>query len=413
MSLQCSAASVGIFFHHYFIMTINRKGILHQRCTPFKSCVVVGPEIPDHHIQDEPVIIKFPFLEDAIQYNKVQLDNSSIFHIRHNKTKNGSSLKSCDRVRQSGRGIWLLPSHPSDSGLYTYVFRGDTFCFTGSIFITIYEAEEPSKTVMPYAAHAGEDTRIICPYLKYFKRAENPKWYKDFQSTALSVDKGRYTIEREIILTIKNISMKDQGFYTCRLRVIINNTQYNVSRTWRVSVTDLSSSAPVTSENHKALAPSRDLFPYIIFPLNGFLIKSHCGSRLEIPCTVSFGNQSAESTEVTWVIDETSVENSYLGERAFQTEKKILANHIEVKLVILQLQEEDNGAQLKCISQNQAQKQEVVAQIKVEVQDSKSLWLLVAMAPCFIVVGFVFLYHLCQRPEKQHDYVLASQNIVI
>lgn len=47
---------------------------------------------------------------------------------------------------------------------------------------------------------------------------------------------------------------------------------------------------------------------------------------------------------------------------------RISANHIEVKLVILELQEGDNGAQLKCISQNKAQKQEVVAQIKVEGQ---------------------------------------------
>lgn len=42
----------------------------------------------------------------------------------------------------------------------------------------IYEAEEPNMTVMPYTARAGEDTEIICPHLKYFKRSENPKWYK-------------------------------------------------------------------------------------------------------------------------------------------------------------------------------------------------------------------------------------------
>ncbi len=59
---------------------------------------------------------------------------------------------------------------------------------------------------------------------------------QDFQSTALPIGKGKYTIERGIILAIKNISVKDEGFYTCRLSVIFNNTQYNVSRTWRVQV---------------------------------------------------------------------------------------------------------------------------------------------------------------------------------
>ncbi len=59
-----------------------------------------------------------------------------------------------------------------------FSLRSDTFCLTGSITIMIYEAEEPNMTVMPYTARAGEDTKIICPHLKYFKRSENPKWYK-------------------------------------------------------------------------------------------------------------------------------------------------------------------------------------------------------------------------------------------
>lgn len=58
-----------------------------------------------------------------------------------------------------------------------FSLRSDTFCLTGSISITIYEAEEPNM-VMTYNAHAGEDTKIICPHLKYFKRKENLMWYK-------------------------------------------------------------------------------------------------------------------------------------------------------------------------------------------------------------------------------------------
>lgn len=58
-----------------------------------------------------------------------------------------------------------------------FSLRSDTFCFTGSISITIYEAEEPN-VVMTYNAHAGEDTKIICPHLSYFKRKKNLMWYK-------------------------------------------------------------------------------------------------------------------------------------------------------------------------------------------------------------------------------------------
>ncbi|XP_016391153.1 interleukin-1 receptor type 2-like isoform X2 [Sinocyclocheilus rhinocerous] len=368
------------------------------------SCVLVGPEIPDYRVQGEAVIIRFPFLEDAINYRRLRVDSSSSFHVRH------SSLRSerRDGVMLTERRILLLPSHPSDSGTYTYIFRSDTFCLTGSITVMIYEEEEPNITVMPYTARAGEDTDIVCPHLKYFKRSENPKWYKDFQSTALPIGKGQYTVERGIILAIKNISVKDEGFYTCRLSVIFNNTQYNVSRTWRVQVSVPESEA-VTSNSLSAFTSSSHSFAYIVFPANGSFIESHLGARLVIQCMVSVGNQLAQSTDVTWMVNDQSVENSYLGGRAFQTDKSISGKHLEVQLVILELLEEDNGTELKCVCQNEVQKQEVVTQIKLE--DSESVWLVGAAASsCFMLVVCVFAYHLCQRPQKPRDYVLARQD---
>ncbi|KAK7168475.1 hypothetical protein R3I93_004701 [Phoxinus phoxinus] len=397
------------------IVILSMRLILNSALALKGSCLVVGPEIPDYQVQGEAVIIRFPFLEDAIHYRELRLD-SSTFQVDHTNLRNQSSLKSCrDRVKQRGRGVLLLPSHPSDSGTYNYIFRSDTFCLTGSISITIYDAEEPNM-VMTYNTHAGEDTKIICPHLKYFKWKENPMWYKDFQSTALHVGRGQYTIERGIILAIKNISVKDEGFYTCRLNVIFNNTQYNVSRTWRVQVSapESESLAPeaVTSNNLNGFTSSSYSFPYIIFPVNGSFIESHLGSRLVIHCMVYIGNQAAQSTDVTWLVNGQPAENSYLGGRAFQTEKRITGNHLEVQLVIHELQPEDNGTELKCICQNQDQKQEVVAQIKLE--DSESLWLVVAAtSSCFILVVCVFAYHLCLKPQKRGDYIPARQDSTI
>ncbi|XP_067266634.1 interleukin-1 receptor type 2 isoform X2 [Chanodichthys erythropterus] len=394
---------------------LKKKCPLHLGCTG-GSCEVVGPEIPEYQVQGEAVIIRFPFLEDAINYRNLQVDNSSTFHIDHTNLRNQSSLKSCrDRVKQSGRGVQLLPSHPSDSGTFTYTLRSNTFCLTGSISVRIYEAEEPN-VMMTYNAHVGEDTKINCPHLRYFKRKENLMWYKDFQSTALPVGRGQYTVESGIILSIRNMSVKDQGFYTCRLNVIFNNTRYNVSRTWRVRVSapESESAAPevVTSNNLNAFTSSSYSFPYIVFPVNGSFIESHVGSRLEISCTVSVGRQSAQSTDVTWLVNGHPVENSHLRGRAFQTDKRITGNHLEVQLVILELQQEDSWTELKCICQNQGQKQEVVTQIKLE--DSEPLWLLIAaIASCFILVVCVFLYHLCQKPQKQGDYIQARQDSTI
>ncbi|XP_016358323.1 interleukin-1 receptor type 2-like [Sinocyclocheilus anshuiensis] len=230
--------------------------------------------------------------------------------------------------------------------------RSDTFCLTGSITVMIYEEEEPNITVMPYTARAGGDTDIVCPHLKYFKSSENPKWYKDFQSTALPIGKGQYTVERGIILAIKNISVKDEGFYTCRLSVIFNNTQYNVSRTWRVQV---------------SLRSSSHSFPYIVFPANGSFTESHLGARLVIQCMVSVGNQLAQSTDVTSMGNDQPPENSDLATR-------------EMCLLLLSL-------------------------------DSESVWLVAAAASsCFMLVLCAFAYHLSRRPQKPRDYVLARQD---
>nr|QHA94917.1 interleukin-1 receptor type 2 [Hemibarbus labeo] len=398
------------------VVILSMRLILNSALAVKGSCVVLGPEIPDYQVQGEAVVIRFPFLEDAVRYRKLRLDNSSAFHIDHTNLRNQSSLKSCrERVMQSGRGVLLLPSHPADSGTYTYIFRSDTFCFTGSISITIYEAEEPN-TIMTYNAHAGEDATINCPHLKYFKRKENLKWYKDFQSTALPVGRGQYTLERGILLVIKNISVRDEGFYTCRLNVTFNNTKYNVSRTWRVQVSgpESESSAPeaVTSNNLSTFTSSSYSFPYIVFPVNGSFIESHLGSRLVIHCVVSTGDQPAQSTDVTWLVNGQPVENSHLGGRAFQTDRSITGKHLEVQLVILELQREDSGTELKCICQSQDQKQEVVAQIKLE--DSESLWWVVAAtSSCFILMVCVFMYHLCQKPQKRGYYVQARQNSTI
>uniref|UniRef100_A0A8C2L5A2 Ig-like domain-containing protein n=1 Tax=Cyprinus carpio TaxID=7962 RepID=A0A8C2L5A2_CYPCA len=371
------------------------------------SCVLVGPEIPDYRVQGEAVIIRFPFLEDVVNHRRLRVDNSSSFQVHHHSLRSERT----DGVMLSERRILLLPSHPSHSGTYSYIFRSDSFCLTGSITVMIYETEEPNMTVMPYTAHAGEDTEIVCPHLRYFRRSENPRWYKDFQSTALPIGKGQYRVERGIILSIKNISVKDEGFYTCRLSVIFNNTQYNVSRTWRVQVSVPGSEA-VTSNSLSAFTSSSDSFPYIVFPANGSFTESHLGARLVIQCLVSVGNQRAQSTDVTWMVNDQPLENSYLRGRAFQTDKSFSGKHLEVQLVILELLEEDSGTELKCICQNEDQKQEVVTQIKLE--GSESVWLVGAAASsCFLLVVFVFAYHLCQRPQKLRDYVLARQDSTI
>uniref|UniRef100_A0A672N8B5 Ig-like domain-containing protein n=1 Tax=Sinocyclocheilus grahami TaxID=75366 RepID=A0A672N8B5_SINGR len=331
----------------------------------YYSCVLVGPEIPDYRVQGEAVIIRFPFLEDAVNNRRLQQ------YI-----------------------VWVTIIH--------FSFMSDTFCLTGSVTVMIYEEEEPNITVMPYTARAGEDTDIVCPHLKCFKSSENPKWYKDFQSTALPIGRGQYTVERGIILAIRNISVRDEGFYTCRLSVIFNNTQYNVTNDDIFSFSVPVSEA-VTSNSLSAFTSSSHSFPYIVFPANGSFIESHLGARLVIQCMVSVGNQLAQSTDVTWLVNDQPPENSDLAT------PEASCKHLEVQLVVLELLEEDNGTELKCICQNKEQKQQVVTQIKLE----GGYPVFCCGILCFMLVLCAFAYHLCRRPQKPREYVLARQHSAI
>lgn len=85
------------------------------------GCEVIGEEIEDFHAQGEAMAITFPFLEANIWYRNLPVDNSTTFQLFHSKRHDLRNQG--HRVIQEGRALWLLPSLPSDSGTYTYVFR--------------------------------------------------------------------------------------------------------------------------------------------------------------------------------------------------------------------------------------------------------------------------------------------------
>ncbi|KAI4898515.1 hypothetical protein NFI96_002071 [Prochilodus magdalenae] len=268
------------------------------------GCLMLGPEIPDFHAQGEAVAIRFPFLENLITYNGLQVNNSTTFHVSHS---NRSDLHNqSHRVIQKECAVWLLPSLPSDSGTYTYVFRSGTFCFMGEITVTVYETGREDIDMMshPVSAHPDRDLTIICPHTDHFNRKESPRWYKGFPSEAVPLRSARYMTKTEDQLTIRKVSVEDEGLYTCRLTVTVNNTRFNISRIWKLRVT-----------------ASVMLYPYITTPVNGSVIETRLGSSLAIQCEALVGSQSPGFTEVTWLVNGEMLENSYLRGRAFQDRK--------------------------------------------------------------------------------------------
>ncbi|XP_018551894.2 interleukin-1 receptor type 2-like [Lates calcarifer] len=123
----------------------------------------------------------------------------------------------------------------------------------------------------------------------------------------------------------------------------------------------------------------------------------------------------ADSTVVMWLVNGQSVESSYLNEWALQGGRRVSkvsgGCQIELRLVVVEMTEENVKTELKCITQNQGGRQEVVAQFQLE--DSKFTWLVVAAVAisCFLTVVSIFLYILFKpKRKKKMDYILARQN---
>ncbi|XP_062862070.1 interleukin-1 receptor type 2 [Trichomycterus rosablanca] len=380
------------------------------------TCEVLGEELQDFHAQGEAVAISFPFLETVISTRKLPVDNTTTFQLFRNDLRDIKNQR--QRVVQKGRMLWLLPSLPSDTGTYTYVFSSDMYCITGNISETIYETGREDMEMMshPVSARPNRDLTIRCPHLDHFNRAESPRWYKGYRSGVPLIG-SHYSTERELSFTIKNISTQDQGLYTCRLKVIINSTQYNVSRTWKLRVL----APPPRISDRRQMEPSiifRDdasksstlHCPYITAPVNGSTIESHLGSSLVIQCKVSVGSNSPSFTNLTWLVNGQPVESSYLNGRAYQSARRMEGGNLELHLVFLEVHEEDVRAELACASQNLLGSQKVFVQIKLE--ESMCAWMVVgAVSSCFfLLVVFVFLRLLCSKQQKQNDYILARQN---
>ncbi|XP_046696853.1 interleukin-1 receptor type 2 isoform X1 [Silurus meridionalis] len=377
------------------------------------DCEVIGEEIEDFHAQGEAMKITFPTLEANIWYRNLPVDNTTMFQLVHNKHYYLRSQG--HRVIQKGRDLWLLPSMPSDSGTYTYVFRSDTFCLTGSFTVTIYEKGKEDMEMMshPVSTKPDKDLTIECPHINHFNRLESPHWFKGFHMGLPLTNGTRYEILSGDSLTIRNVSAEDEGLYTCWLTVMFNNVLYNVSRTWKLQVL-----SPVTSVPESHTIPTTEspevtwTSPYITItsPVNGSVVKSHLGSSLVIKCSAFVENQSDDITEVTWVVDGRKVDSSYLSGRTYQETKRMSAGHLEALLIFLEVHEEDTRAELKCVAQNLSGKQEVVVQIKLE--DTMLAWFIVApVASCFfMLVICVFLHLLCRKQRKHNDYILARHN---
>ncbi|XP_062406972.1 interleukin-1 receptor type 2 [Sardina pilchardus] len=381
-------------------------------------------------LEAEPVLLQCSDLERLIDDAALTPDNGYTFHITRGDRytfHSGHGNHRGGRLRPDGRGLWLLPSQPSDSGTYTCVVRNETFCLKSNVSLAVYRSGRADMEKMSYLVAPvmpGTECNIPCP-IDHFNRTGNTLWYKDRSRAILPVGRGRYRSLWDEYLTIKNFSSSDSGFYTCRVTVRVFSTIYTISRVSRVHSTGITlptvhhttgsavpTFQPATLSASTHTPETVDGSPRILFPTNNSVFESYFGSSLVLRCIVDTESQSTASTQVTWLIDGQSP--SDLNPQVFQREIRLLSGQLEAELVIVEVRGEELGAEFRCVTHNSAGSQEVYAHIQMA--DQSSVWWAVGLfcGSCFVCVMCVFLYHL--RPHthtnKQRDYFLTRQDSV-
>ncbi|XP_061082160.1 interleukin-1 receptor type 2 [Conger conger] len=410
------------------------------------GCFRLSSEIPVFRLQGEAVVLRCSFLERYLFRQGFSQDEGAMRYLRVDGAGREDSIPMAEglRVQEQTRRLWFLPAQAADSGTYSCVFRNASYCCASNITLQVYEARQPHLDNISYPMFAfhGRNMKLSCHHINEFNISGNLKWYKEATAIALSTNRTRYHRETNTSLTIQNVATTDEGTYTCRLQIVFNTTEYTVSRVIKLSVraperrgtlpsvkptaslpsvkptaslpsVKPTASLPSVKPSHSSVKLER-LRPKIIAPVNGTIFQTAFGSGLLIMCAVSSGNQSADSTEVTWLLNGQTVSESFLGGRVLLGEKRVTAadgvNYIELRLIFLEVSEEDTMAEIKCVAQNPRGREEVVVQVRLG--DSLFTWLIVAAAGtiCFLTVVCLILCQLLKSKQKVKDYILARQD---
>ncbi|XP_078118582.1 interleukin-1 receptor type 2-like [Sander vitreus] len=395
-----------------------------------EGCSLVSPEVNILRLEGEAIILSFSMFERVLEVRKIAPPTATFLITKDNGAE-GVAYQGEGRIQQRNKQLWILPAQASDSGKYICTYRNETYCVTGSITLQVYESSsvDMEKLIHPYQVIVGESLRLPCPSLNDFNDTDSlVEWHKD---SSPQLGRAGSFLQNRGRLIIPAVKRSHAGVYTCKLRVLISGQQYNVSRTIQLNVegldpvitTTTTTSVPdlsmtsnpglISSSSYSTVHTSVIQPPVIISPLNGTIFESLHGSGVELFCKVLTECQMTDSTLVTWLVNDQSVESSYLDGRALQGGRRVTrvseGCQIELRLVIVAITEQDVKTELKCVTLNQGGRQEVVAQLQLE--DTTFTWLVVAAVAvsCFLTVVSVFLYVLF-KPKKKMDYFLARQN---
>ncbi|NXX90900.1 IL1R1 protein, partial [Centropus bengalensis] len=241
------------------------------------------------------------------------------------------------RIHQQKNFIWFLPAMLEDSGDYECVIRNVTSYRKMSTRVTVFERMEGvclnEKFAVEEVIFTLTSARVVCPHLDYFRNQNNiqpVQWYKDCQLL-----EGERFIFSNSDLIILNVTVHDQGNYTCKTTYTYNGKQYNISR-----------DILLTAEVSPPKTP-----PDISYPRNNS-IEVELGSQVTVDCNTT----GADGFEVFWTSNGVYIDVFYMS-RIFASPYEEQTSYdgrpvYSVKLIISEVNSEDYEQPFICQASN-------------------------------------------------------------
>uniref|UniRef100_A0A8B9ZWV3 Interleukin-1 receptor type 1 n=1 Tax=Anas zonorhyncha TaxID=75864 RepID=A0A8B9ZWV3_9AVES len=283
------------------------------------------------------------------------------------------------RIHQQKNLIWFLPAMLEDSGDYECVIscRNLTNCSKMSTKVTVFERIDGSclneKFAVEEVVFTLSSAKVVCPHLNYFRNEKNilpVRWYKDCQLL-----KGRRFAFLNSDLVIFNVTMQDQGNYTCKTTYIYNGKQYNISRDVILTV---------------AVSPPKKP-PEISYPRNNS-IEVELGSQVTVDCNTT----GADGYEVFWTGNGVYIDVFYMSRifaRPYEEETSYDGRPIySVKLIISEVNSEDYEQPFVCQASNAFGQVASYIILKHRVPDTRT-WLIGGLLSLLLLTFIILIIY--------------------
>ncbi|XP_039246512.1 interleukin-1 receptor-like 2 isoform X1 [Pipra filicauda] len=241
------------------------------------------------------------------------------------------------RVHQQKNLIWFLPAMLEDSGDYECVIRNLTSWKKMCTKVTVFEKIDGlclnEKFAVEEVIFTSSSAKVVCPHLDYFRNEKDiqpVRWYKDCQL----LEGKRFAFSNSDLI-IFNVTVHDQGNYTCETTCNYNGKQYNISR-------DVSLIVEVSQ-------PKKP--PEISYPRNNS-IEVELGSQVTVDCNTT----GADGYEVFWTGNGVYIDVFYMSRIFASPYEEETSNDgrpmHSVKLIISEVTSEDYEQPFVCQASN-------------------------------------------------------------